>query len=450
MRVLLVRPRPDPRSINLQRFMICEPLELETVAGHLRRLGHTVELLDLILERRPLRWFLARATYDLVGFTGYINHVQVIRRLARDVKLSSPGTRVVVGGVHAEVVPDDFADPAIDHVLWANGAVTMGDICSGLSVDEAAALAGVWAPGKVKPLAQHPLGMLPDRAITAKYRDSYNYIYHDHCATLKTSFGCPFTCRFCFCTQVCPYFERDLGEVMDELEQIAEDNVFIVDDDFLSRPYRLREFCKALDERGITKKFIAFGRADFIVRHPGEIDLLAAHGFEAFFVGLESFRAGELADYDKRTSVEQNIAAVRVLEAAGVQCYAGLITGPDWKREDFDQLITHLNQFDHPMVNIQPITPMPGTPLYDDEGAGLALSRERAERWDMAHLAFVPQAMGPRAYYWHLLRTYWSTSASAPQRRYLRARYGESVYRRVRKGAVGITWQYLKLIAVPD
>jgi hypothetical protein len=58
--------------------------------------------------------------------------------------------------------------------------------------------------------------------------------------------------------------------------------------------------------------------------------------------------------------------------------------------------------------------------------------------------------MSPRAYYWHLLRTYWSTSASAPQRRYLRSRYGESVYRRVRRGAVGITWQYLKLIAVPD
>lgn len=449
MNVLLVRPRPDPRSINLQRFMVCEPLELEVVAAHLIRLGHRVDVVDLILERHPLRHFLARQHYDLVGLTGYINHVQVVKRLAREVRLHSPGTRVVVGGVHAEVVPEDFADPAIDHILWANGAVTMGELASGLHAADAAALPGVWAPGKPRPAAEHPAGMLPDRTITARYRERYNYIYHDHCATLKTSFGCPFTCRFCFCTQVCPYLERDLDEVMDELELIAEPNVFIVDDDFLSRPSRVRAFCAAMDARGIRKTFIAFGRADFIVRHPDDIALLAAHGFEAFFVGLESFRAGELDDYDKRTSVEQNVAAVRVLERAGVQCYSGLITGPDWTRCDFDELINHLNSFDHPMVNIQPITPMPGTPLYDDERDSLVLDRGRTERWDMAHLAFVPTALSPRAYYWHLLRAYWSTSASAPQRRYLRQRYGVRAYRRVRRGAVGITWQYLKLIVHP-
>lgn len=449
MNVLLVRPRPDPRSINLQRFMICEPLELEVVAGHLQRLGHAVDLVDLILERRPLAWFLRRKRYDVVGFTGYINHVQVIRQLARTVRAEQPDARVVVGGVHAEVVPSDFDDPAIDHVLWANGAATLGEIASGLGRDEASALPGVWGHGKPRPAAEHPSGMRPDRAITARYRDRYNYIYHDHCATLKTSFGCPFTCRFCFCTQVCDYAERDLEEVMDELAAIPEPNVFIVDDDFLSRPSRVRAFCRALDERGITRKFIAFGRADFIVRHPEEVRLLAAHGFEAFFVGLESFRAGELDDYDKRTSVEQNVAAVRVLEAAGVQCYSGLITGPDWNRHDFDELIGFLNTFEHPMVNIQPITPMPGTPLYDDELPNLTLPREQAERWDMAHLAFAPSALSPRAYYWHLLRTYWSTSASAPQRRHLRERYGTRVYRRVRRGAVGITWQYLKLIIAP-
>lgn len=449
MNILLVRPRPDARSINLQSFMICEPLELETLAAHLQQLGHTVELVDLILERKPLEWFVAQGTYDLVGLTGYINHVQVIKQLARDVKRVSPDTRVVVGGVHAEVVPADFADPAIDNIVWANGVQTIGEIASGLSVEQAAALPGVWGSGQPRPPLVHPRRLFPDRQITARYRDRYNYIYHDRCATLKTSFGCPFTCRFCFCTQVAPYAERDLDEVMDELEQIAEPHVFIVDDDFLSRPYRLKAFCEALDTRGISKRFIAFGRADYIVKHPDDIALLAAHGFDAIFVGIESFRAGELENYEKRTSVEQNVAAVRVLEAAGVQAYSGLITGEDWGREDFDGLVTFLNQFEHPMVNIQPITPMPGTPLYEDEAGHLTLSRERSERWDMAHLAFTPTKLSPRAYYWQLLRAYLRTSASAPQRRYIRQRYGDRVYRRVFRGAMGISWQYLKLIARP-
>jgi hypothetical protein len=50
--ILLARPKPDSRSVNVQRFMIPEPLELEIVAAHLRNLGHDVDLVDLVLERR--------------------------------------------------------------------------------------------------------------------------------------------------------------------------------------------------------------------------------------------------------------------------------------------------------------------------------------------------------------------------------------------------------------
>ena len=62
----------------------------------------------------------------------------------------------------------------------------------------------------------------------------------------------------------------------------------------------------------------------------------------------------------------------------------------------------------------------PMWPLLMD-GAGALwfytdLRSEKVEHLRVLNLAFVPQAMGPRAYYWHLLRTYWSTSASAPQR----------------------------------
>jgi len=67
----------------------------------------------------------------------------------------------------------------------------------------------------------------------------------------------------------------------------------------------------------------------------------------------------------------------------------------------------------------------------------------------MAHLAFTPTALSPRAYYWQLLRAYFRTSASAAQRRYIKGRYGNHVYRRVLRGAIGITWQYLKLIVRP-
>ena len=429
--------------------MISEPLELEIVAAHLQKRGHTVDVVDLILERRPLKWFVGRNRYDLVGLTGYINHVQVVKQLARDVKAVSPGTLVVVGGVHAEVVPTDFVDPAIDHVLWANGAVTPGEIASGLPAAEAACLPGVWGAGKVRPTAAHPRGMLPNRAVTAKYRDRYRCVYHDRCATIKTSYGCPLTCRHCFCAQIAPYEERDLDEVMDELGQVAEPHVLIVDDYFLSRPARIRAFCDALDARGITKRFIAFGRANYVVAHPEDITVLADHGLDALFVGIEPIESGELSDLDAATSVELNVRAARVLEAAGVQCYSTLVTGEDWSREDFDGLAGFLDQLGHPMVTIQPITPLPGTPLYVDVKDRVTLPRSQSERWDMAHLTFQPTALSPRAYYWALLKTYCKTSMNPSQRRYVSSRYGPRAYLRVLRGHLGVAWQYLTLILRP-
>jgi radical SAM superfamily enzyme YgiQ (UPF0313 family) len=429
--------------------MISEPLELEIVAAHLQKLGHTVDLVDLILERRPLTWFLTRTTYDIVAFAGYTDQPHVAKQLANDTKRVSPETMVVVGGVNAEVSPTDFVDPDIDHILWANGALTIGEIASGLPAAEAACLPGVWGSGKIRPTALHPAGMLPDRTVTAQYRSRYGCIYHIPCATVQTSYGCPSTCRFCFCTQIAPYAERDLNEVMDELEQITEPHVLIVDDDFLSGTDRVRAFCEALDTRGLHKLFVAFGRADYVVKNPADIAMLAEHGLDALFMCIEPHRSDDPSDDDTGTSSHQSVRAVRVLAAAGVQCYSGLSTGEDWGRADFAGLAGFINQFDHPMVNVQPITPLPGTPPYDDEQGHLALRRITAERWDMAHLGFRPTALSPRAYCWELLKTYYRTSASSSQLRYIRRRYGNRVYRRVLRVAVGITWQYVKLIVRP-
>ena len=449
MNILLVRPCPDRRSINLQSFMICEPLELEYAAAHLKALGHTVTLVDMILEKKGLPYFLKQEAYNMVCFTAYINHVQIVKKYAAIVKKHLPRAFTVVGGVHAEVVPEDFADSNIDYIVRANGMETIGEIARGLSKTECCALPGVYQVNKPKPKATHPERLFPDREITAGYRGSYNYMYHDKCAALKTSYGCGYSCKFCFCTQICDYVVRDLDSVMDEMMTIKEENVFIVDDNFLSNAKRIRQFCEKLDERHISKKYIAFGRADFIVENPEIITLLAGHGFEALFVGLESFKADDLHDLNKKTSVEQNINAVRVLEHAGIQCYSGLIVSEDWRKSDFEALIRHLNCFEHPMVNIQPLTPMPGTPLYSDYPGDITLPRTRSERWDMAHLAFRPLYLSPRAYYYHILRAYFKTSASAKQRKYIKEQYGKAVYKRVRRGAAKITRQYIRLIIRP-
>lgn len=445
MNILLVKPRPHKDTINLQSFMLCEPLELEYAAALLERLGHRADIVDLVLDR-DFSAALRAGDYQVVAFTAYQIHVGVVKEYARRVKDHDPSIITLVGGVHAEVVPEDFESPFLDVVLTGGLyalAGVMAGVERGVSREELSAL------GRVPKEPCFPFPH-PDRSKTARYRPHYNYIYHDRCATIKTSFSCPYDCAFCFCARLGPYFQRELEDVLDELEEIREENVFIVDDDFLFEPQRLRDFCRGLEERGIRKTFLAFGRADFIAEHEELVELLARHGFDAFFVGLESFKAGELEEYRKRTTVEVNNRAVRILEKYGVQCYSGLIVGFDWEKRDFDALIAYLNSFEHPMVNIQPVTPIKGTPLYEAWKGRITEKEGNYHLFDMAHAVLEPERMSKRAFYYHILRAYWKTSAARKGRRYIRERYGLSVYRRVRRGALCITWQYIKLMLRPN
>ena len=54
MKVLLIRPRPHKETIGLQNVMICEPLELEYISSNIEPLGHKVNIVDMILEKKKI------------------------------------------------------------------------------------------------------------------------------------------------------------------------------------------------------------------------------------------------------------------------------------------------------------------------------------------------------------------------------------------------------------
>ena len=124
MKIVLFRPRPHKETIGLQNVMICEPLELEYIASNVEPLGHEVVIVDMILEKKKIAYFLEKHKPDVVGVTGYIAHVNIIKDYARQVKEYSKDIVTIVGGVHAEVNPEDFEDPNIDYIIRANGIKT--------------------------------------------------------------------------------------------------------------------------------------------------------------------------------------------------------------------------------------------------------------------------------------------------------------------------------------
>lgn len=52
LRILLIRPKPPKETIGLQHVMICEPLELEYLAGNVDKRAVSVKIIDMILEKK--------------------------------------------------------------------------------------------------------------------------------------------------------------------------------------------------------------------------------------------------------------------------------------------------------------------------------------------------------------------------------------------------------------
>jgi radical SAM superfamily enzyme YgiQ (UPF0313 family) len=409
MKILFVRPKPSSETIGLQHIMVVEPLELEVLSA-LCRPGDTRLLADMILEKKPFSAFLRDFRPDLVCFTAYITHVDTVTSLCKEIRRDYPGTVTAVGGVHCEVCPDDFDDESVNFRVVRNAVKVFPLLLQHLESGSALP-PEILTPGQ--PFLPEKLPLfdfsmpLPDRLLTARYRKNYFYIFHDRVALLKTSFGCPYHCAFCFCIRITggKYRQRPLSRVMDELEGIAEKEIYIVDDDFLADSDRLEKFITACAARKINKHYLVYGRADFIAEHPELMEKLKNTGLKTVIVGLESFDEGELEKYNKRIIPETNRKAMQILNRLGIDCFATLIVPPHWDKPDFREMTRNLISLGVHFVNLQPLTPLPGTDLAFPENQ-LIIDRRDYGKWDLAHISLKPEKLPVAEFYSEMLRAY--------------------------------------------
>lgn len=422
MKILLIRPKPHKDTIGLQSVMICEPLELMELAAVLKNNGNQVEIIDMILEKKPIRHFIEIHEPDVVGITGYISHVGIMKAYAKEIKVVNSKIKVVIGGVHATVCPEDFEDDNID--LIAKSADDFYDFID----------------------CRDKQKLLPFRDLPKRYLEKYYYLFQDNCALIKTSFGCPYSCKFCFCKEISPYNARTIDDVMEELKNIPQKEVYIVDDDFLFNRDRLLEFAEKLKLNNIKKHFLVYGRADFIAGNEDIIKTLSEFGLTAVIVGIEASSQEELNAYHKKTKLSDNISAVKTLQKYNIECYATVILGIDWNKNDFVRLYKFIKENNLIFVNLQPLTPMPHTPYFDEYKDKLIIPYEEHEKWDMAHLVVKPEKLSVRKYYWNIIMLYCKITIFPKNIAYMFKRYSVRTTMKLSIGAAKITFQYFKKI----
>jgi len=391
LKVLLVRPHVILKvAKRLRDFLHLEPLALEIVAGGID-LKHEVSILDLASVKKPEKIFmhaLSVYTPDVIGFTGYSNQAKAVKELALRAREWLPDALIMAGGIHATVAPKDYLScTGLDLVIRGEGGSAMkrlfAEIERGSPIPEDEVFLHARSPASQSMAGRRP-PPLPDwQAVPQPRRElvdrsDYFCIWHGgpgeklptlypRTAAMRTSVGCPNRCNFCVVHYLADgkYLQRTPEETVDEIDSVAEEHIYFVDDEMFINPRRCERIAQLLLERGIEKKYVSWARADTICKYPELFRLWEKAGLSLLYVGLESLDAETLEGFNKGIEPDVNRRAVKILRELGIGLHAALMVRPEFGEEDFARLREAVDYVTPAEVTFTVFSPSPGTPLWE-------------------------------------------------------------------------------------
>jgi radical SAM superfamily enzyme YgiQ (UPF0313 family) len=145
--------------------------------------------------------------------------------------------------------------------------------------------------------------------------------------------------------------------------------------------------------------------------------------------------------------VDANRRAIEVLRRHGVDTYGSLIPNPDYTPDDWAHLQRFIDETGLYYLNVSPLTPLPGTAIWDEFRDRVVVSRKAHGLWDLSH-AVLPTRMPLRDFYRALVGIYVKTCLSIPRANRLTLRTRPPVfsraYLRLWGGAVRIYLQFMR------
>lgn len=312
---------------------------------------HNIEIIDENVESIDYT-----KEYDLVGITGFTQQATRAYQIAD--KWRKKSVCVVMGGIHASVMPDETKEHA-DSVVIGEAENIWGELLNDFE------------NGTLKPFYKSDFPADLDKFPIPSYELLKNKDYKIHWVQLSR--GCPFDCTFCAASKIYGYkyrvksVERILTEI-DYIRNIYPDTRISFADDNI---FFNKRYSKELLRKLIPYKLRYSAQTDISVAEDDELlSLIKESGCTFLFIGLESLSEDNLEGIDRNNKKQKLLKRlpeyIQKIQSFGIGVMGAFIVGLE---NDTADTFNRIKKFvyDNTLYNVQItiLTPLPGTEVRE-------------------------------------------------------------------------------------
>ena len=311
--------------------------------------GHTVTIVEEAFASDDIN-----QDVDLVGIT--VLTELALRAYQIGDSYRRKGVKVVMGGIHPTVLPDEALEHADAIVVGeAEGvwAQLVADAASGQMqrIYRAAKTTGL--EGLPKPRRD----LLPGSHFQGRIPMPIG---------VETSRGCPYDCEFCCIGQTLgqQYRVRPVQEVIAEMESIDSPHLFFVDDALgLDRNSAKKLFTEMIP---LGKRWLAQGTVS-LAEDPELLGLMKRAGCLGLLVGFESVQKDTQDEVSKIRNLKVGYyEAMHRFHNEGFGILGCFVFGFDYENKDvFEQTFEFIMRSRMDCAQLRILTPYPGTRLFN-------------------------------------------------------------------------------------
>ncbi|MGB4520413.1 MAG: radical SAM protein [Candidatus Omnitrophota bacterium] len=381
MKIALIEPRASEANVySMLSMPLLGPVYLGTI---LRNMGNEVEIFNEDMFTPDYKNLGA----DLIG----ISILTSTARRGYEIARKFPQDKVIIGGVHATLLPDEAIQFARQVVVGeAEGVIA--DIVSGKRKEKIV---------QGQPVENLDTLPSPDFSLIKGLRFSNSLM------PISTSRGCPFDCSFCSVTKMFgrKYRFRSPENIITEIKSRKAKSIFFCDDNFTAHPKRTKLLLTLMLKNKI-KNWSCQVRCD-AAKDKELLDSMAQTGCKLVCIGLESVNPMTLKAYDKSQTIEEIKAAIRSFHKRKIKIHGMFVLGgeDDNKNTVLETLKFSLKE-KIDTIQMSVLTPFPGTKVYEVLQAQKRIFTKDWNLYDGQHIVFNPKLLSAKDLQLSVLKAY--------------------------------------------